>query len=47
MSSYNRGMFLADSIESVREQTYENWELIIVDDGSHDEETLEILKYYE
>lgn len=36
MPSYNTGNYIADSIKSVQSQTYENWELIIVDDCSTD-----------
>lgn len=36
MPSFNTGQFIKDSIESVLNQTYSNWELIIVDDGSID-----------
>ena len=28
--------FLAEAIDSLRQQTYSNWELVLVDDGSHD-----------
>ncbi|AFY68133.1 glycosyltransferase [Geitlerinema sp. PCC 7407] len=34
--SYNHGAFLVEAIESLVSQTYQNWECIIVDDGSTD-----------
>ena len=36
MPSYNTGRFIAESIQSVINQTYQNWELLIVDDCSTD-----------
>lgn len=36
MPSYNRACLIRRAIESVQKQTYNNWELIIVDDGSTD-----------
>ena len=33
MSTYNRRRFLQTAIDSIREQNYGNWELIIVNDG--------------
>ncbi len=36
MPVYNSSEFLAEAIESVLHQTYTNWELVIVDDGSQD-----------
>lgn len=33
---YNREKFLAETIESVLAQSFENWELLLVDDGSSD-----------
>ena len=46
MPTYNAGHFLADSIDSILNQTYRNVELLITDDHSNDAETLSILKRY-
>jgi len=43
--TYNRGWILKEAIESVRSQTYRNFELIIVDDGSTDD-TQDILENF-
>ncbi len=40
---YNAELFLADAIRSVFAQTYQDWELILIDDGSTDR-SLEIAK---
>lgn len=45
MPSYNTGEYIFDSINSVINQTYTNWELIIVDDCSNDN-TDEIIKRF-
>jgi glycosyltransferase involved in cell wall biosynthesis len=43
--TYNRGYIVANAIESILEQTYDNIEIIVVDDGSTDN-TDEVLKTY-
>ncbi len=35
--TYNRAALIGESIQSVLNQTYKHWELIIIDDGSHDD----------
>ena len=43
MSTYNGERFLAEQIESIRQQTYTGWQLLIRDDGSKDR-TREIIQ---
>jgi len=43
MSTYNRADLILETIESIQKQTYSNWELIIVDDGSEDN-TAELIR---
>lgn len=42
---YNVDNYLADAIESVLHQTYRDWELLLVDDGSADDSTRIALGY--
>ena len=37
MPAYNAGKYIADTIRSITSQSYANWELIIVNDGSTDD----------
>lgn len=43
--TYNCGKFIEETIESVLKQSYENWEMIIVDDCSTDN-TKEVVEQY-
>ncbi|OKH21787.1 glycosyltransferase family 2 protein [Chroogloeocystis siderophila] len=45
INNYNYGRFLTQAIESVLNQSYSNWELIVVDDGSTDN-SREIIEAY-
>ena len=43
LPNYNSSKYLSSTLKSILRQTYKNWKLFIVDDGS-DKETLNILK---
>lgn len=43
---YNHGQYLDEAVQSVLEQTYQEFEIIVVDDGSAEENTLQILEKY-
>jgi len=43
--TYNRAHLIGETLDSVLAQTYQNWECIVVDDGSTDD-TLELLQKY-
>ena len=45
MPAYNAESFIAETIDSVLDQTYDNWELIIVDDNS-DDHTVSVVENY-
>ena len=44
---YNLGKTLPETIESIKETEYKKYEIIIVNDGSTDQESLDVLKQYE
>jgi glycosyltransferase involved in cell wall biosynthesis len=40
ITAYNRSAFLRDTLESIQNQTYHNIEILVIDDGSHEQEAL-------
>jgi glycosyltransferase involved in cell wall biosynthesis len=44
--TYNRAHLIAETLDSIVAQTYENWECIIVDDGSSDTTVAHVHKNY-
>ena len=46
MPTYNSGRFLAQSIDSILNQSYKHLELLVTDDCSSDSYTIAILKHY-
>ena len=42
---YNKELYIAKTIQSVLDQTYGNFEIIIVDDGSTDSSLEKVIKF--
>lgn len=47
IANYNNGRYLDEAVSSVFSQTYDNWEIVIVDDGSTDNSDSVYEKYRE
>lgn len=45
MPAYNAASFIEEAIHSVLQQSYSNWELIIINDGSQDDTEAKILSF--
>ena len=45
LPTYNSIKTISATIESVLNQTYDNWQLIIIDDGSSDDTIVVVSKY--
>lgn len=46
ITCYNYGKYLAEAVDSVLASTYENYEIIVIDDGFDDSETVSILEKF-
>ncbi|MBW1698264.1 MAG: glycosyltransferase [Deltaproteobacteria bacterium] len=44
---YNQGRFLDEAVDSVLAQTFDDFEIIVVNDGSTDPDTIELLSQYD
>lgn len=45
IATYNRSKLLLKAVESVQAQSYQNWELLVIDDGSKDD-TKDAISFY-
>lgn len=43
--TYNYGRYIGETLESLRSQTFEDWECIVVDDGSTDDTSVVVERY--
>ena len=46
MPAHNAEAFISESISSVQQQTHTNWELLVIDDASHDQ-TVQIVEKFQ
>ncbi len=46
LPTYNRFKYIDRAIKSILNQTFKNWELIIIDDGSNEDKTYKLVKDY-
>ena len=45
MPNYNYGKYLEEAVDSVKNQVFKDWELIVIDDGSTDD-SVDVLKKF-